>query len=115
MRVYIWVLRTEAQSIGQVKSELDAVIDNVGKKRKNGHVIISCIPYRHDKPDLNPKIDQINSHIASEIRKHSNWHLLKNDGIIPEDYKNDKIHFNDSGLALFALEIRHICRLIMHE
>ena len=106
---------TESHSLDQCKSDMSAVIDNVSKKRSNGHVVISCIPYRFDKPELNPKIDLINDHIESQIKNRSNWHLLRNDGIIPEDYKKDKLHFNETGLVLFALEVRHICRLIMRE
>ena len=105
----------ESHSIKQCTSDLDAIIDNVSKKRKDGHVIISSIPHRHDKPELNSKIDQVNSHINSEITKRPNWHLLTHDGIIPQDYKNDKLHFNESGLTLFSLEIRHQCRLIFRE
>ena len=103
------------QSVDECKAEMYAVIDNVSKKRHDGHVIMCEIPYRFDKPELNAKIDEVNSYVASEITNRSNWRLLQHECITESDYKKDKLHFKESGTALFALEIRHMTRLIFPE
>ena len=39
------------------------------------------------------------------IDKYRNVHLLKHD-VVQADFKKDGLHFNDRGIAKFALEIK---------
>ena len=67
--------------------------------------------YRYDQPSLNTKIDTINSFIADQVKKRNRWHLLRHE-LSHRDYKPDGLHFNISGVAKYAHEIRSITRRI---
>ena len=67
------------------------------------------VPHRYDKPQLNNKIDDVNARVAEEIKKYTNVHILTHT-IVRADFKNDFLHFNECGVAKFALQIRHVIR-----
>ena len=69
------------------------------------------IPKRHDKPELNTKIDYVNKFIAEEIAKRWKWFLFDVD-LMTTDYKKHGLHFNKMGTAKCANEIRHLIRSI---
>ena len=99
----------EQHSVRECVTEIRQVIDNVARKRRDKHVIMSTLPYRYDRPDLNTKIDEINAFIADEVKTRNKWHLLRHD-LSQRDYKRDGLHFNVSGVAKYAHEIRRIIR-----
>ena len=101
----------ELQTVEQCTRELSQVIDNVARKRNGKVVIIGRIPYRHDKPHLNNKIDHVNQFIAREVSKRNKWFLMSTELAI-SDYKKDGLHFNETGTAKYAHEIRHAIRSI---
>ena len=99
----------EQHSVRECVTEIRQVIDNGARKRRDKHVIMSTLPYRYDRPDLNTKIDEINAFIADEVKTRNKWHLLRHD-LSQRDYKRDGLHFNVSGVAKYAHEIRRIIR-----
>ena len=101
----------QQQSVPECIAEIKQVIDNVARKRRDKHVIMSARPYRYDQPSLNTKIDIINSFIADQVKKRNRWHLLRHE-LSHRDYKPDGLHFNISGVAKYAHEIRSITRRI---
>ena len=102
----------EHQTLDQCKNELAKTIDNVARKRERDIVIMGKIPKRHDKPELNTKIDYVNKFIAEEIAKRRKWFLMDVD-LMTSDYKKDGLHFNKMGTAKYAHEIRHLIRSII--
>ena len=94
--------------------EIRQVIENTARKRLGKTVIMSQIPHRHDKPEWNNKIDQVNMFIQAKVRQHKRWTLLKHN-MSRDDYKRDGLHFNERGTAKYALEVRHIIRNIKSE
>ena len=101
----------QQQSVPECVAEIKQVIDNVARKRRDKHVIMSALPYRYDQPSLNTKVDTINSVIADQVKKRNRWHLLRHE-LSHRDYKPDGLHFNISGVAKYAHEIRCITRRI---
>ena len=101
----------EHQTLDQCKNELAKTIDNVARKREGNIVIMGKIPQRYDKPHLNTKIDNVNKFIALEIAKRRKWFLMDVD-LKTSDYKKDGLHFNETGTAKYAHEIRHLIRSI---
>ena len=101
----------EHQTLEQCTREISQVIDNVARKRNGKIVIMGRIPVRHDKPHLNDKINCVNKFIAREIAKRNKWYLM-NVELNITDYKKDGLHFNGTGTAKYALEIRHVIRSI---
>ena len=99
----------EKNTVDECQQELFRLFDNVSKKRTQKLVIMSQIPLRFDKPDLNQNIVEVNAYIESEVEKRPNWRLLRHD-CNRRDYKRDKLHFNKRGTAKYAHEIRHITR-----
>ena len=65
------------------------------------------IPHRFDKIHLNYKIDVVNKLMSEVIGKYRNVHLLKHD-VIQADFKKGGLHFNNRGVAKFALEIKRV-------
>ena len=99
----------EKCSQDECKQEIFRLFDNVSRKRPQKPVIMSKIPLRFDKPELNEKIQGVNSYIESETAKRHNWYLLTHD-CNKSDYKRDKLHFNKLAAAKYAHAIRHIIR-----
>ena len=66
----------ELQTIDEITHELKQTIDNVARKRSGKMVIMSEIPPRFDKVDLNDKIIRANHFIKKEIQKQNGWHML---------------------------------------
>ena len=97
----------EKQSVKDCAEEIRQTIDNISRKRRGKHVIMCQIPHRFDKIHLNNKIDVVNQLISEVIGKYRNVHLLKHD-VIQADFKKDGLHFNNRGIAKFALEIKHL-------
>ena len=102
------------QTLEQCKEEIRQITDKVSRKRNNKTVIMSVIPHRHDKPHLNSKIDTVNTFIIREIAQRKNCHILKHD-LSKSDLKKDGLHFNDSGTAKYALEVRHLVRQLTRK
>ena len=75
---------------------------------------MSEIPPRFDKVDLNDKIIRVNHFIKKETQKQNGWHMLCHN-LLEADYKKDKLHFNDRGIAKYAHQIRHIIRTVKSE
>ena len=109
--ISVGVNNVEKQSYEECTKELHQVFDNLSKKRRNHSVIISNLPHRFDKPNLNGKIDHINSFIQDEVRKYKGWRLLRHN-LERDDYTQHGLHFNDRGKLKFANEIRRIVRSI---
>ena len=101
----------QQQSVPKCVAKIKQVVDNVARKRRDKHVIMSALPYRYDQPSLNTKIDTINSFIADQVKKRNRWNLLRHK-LSHRDYKPDGLHFNISGVAKYAHEIRCITRRI---
>ena len=99
----------ETDSIKETTKQIGEVINNVATKRKGKHVIMSTIPHRYDKPELNDKIDRINTFIEEQVKHQPNWALLRHE-LNRRDYKRDGLHLNKRGVAKYAHEIRHIIR-----
>ena len=99
----------ENHSVPDCVNEVKKVIDNISRKRRGKTVIMCQIPHRYDKPLLNSKIDEVNIRIADEIKRYSNVHILTHT-VVKADFKNDLLHFNERGVAKFALQIRHVIR-----
>ena len=59
----------EEQTIDECTKEVHQTIDNVARKRRGKTVIMSQIPYRHDKPELCNKIDLANDFIMKEVSR----------------------------------------------
>ena len=98
------------QSIPECKEEIRQTLDNAARKWKDTHVIMCCIPERNGKPELNRKIDVINSYISQEVAKCKDWHLYEHD--VMEGDLRDGLHFSDQGQCKYALGIRHLVRSI---
>ena len=94
------------QSVNDCAEEIRQIIDNISRKRRGKHVIICQIPHRFDKTHLNHKIDAVNKLILDVIGKYRSIHLLTHD-VVQADLKKDGLHFNDRGIAKFALEIKY--------
>ena len=101
----------EYQPLEQCKKELSQIIDNVARKRDGKFVIMGKIPQRQDKPHLNSKIDRVNQFLAQEIDRRKKWYFIGPE-LNNSDYKKDGLHFNRTGTAKYALEIRHAIRSI---
>ena len=101
----------EHQTLDQCKNELAKTIVNVARKRERDIVIMGKIPKRHDKHELNTKIDYVNKFIAEEIAKRRKWFLMDVD-LMTTDYKKDGLHFNKMSTAKYAQKIRHLIRSI---
>ena len=101
----------EKQPLKECAEEVRQVIDNISRKRRGNTVIMCQIPHRFDKPYLNNKIDGVNKLMADEISKYSNVHLLTHE-VVARDFKKDGLHFNNRGIAKFALEIRRVIRKV---
>ena len=101
----------EAQPVKDCVDEVRKVVDNISPKRHIRTVIMCQIPHRYDKPQLNKKINEVNSCIAEEIKKYNNVRILKH-SVIRDDFKRDMLHFNERGATKFALQIRHEIRKI---
>ena len=99
----------ENHSVPDCVNEVKKVIDNISRKRRGKTVIMCQIPHRYDKPLLNSKIDEVNIRIADEIKRYSNVHILTHT-VVKADFKKDLLHFNERGVAKFALQIRHVIR-----
>ena len=99
----------ENHSVPYCVNEVKKVIDNISRKRRGKTVIMCQIPHRYDKPLLNSKIDEVNIRIADEIKRYSNVHILTHT-VVKADFKKDLLHFNERGVAKFALQIRHVIR-----
>ena len=99
----------ETQSVQNCVNEIKKVVDNISRKRRGKTVIMCQVPHRYDKPQLNNKIDDVNARVAEEIKKYTNVHILTHT-IVRADFKNDLLHFNERGVAKFALQIRHVIR-----
>ena len=99
----------ETQSVQNCVNEIKKVVDNISRKRRGKTVIMCQVPHRYDKPQLNNKIDDVNARVAEEIKKYTNVHILTHT-IVRVDFKNDLLHFNERGVAKFALQIRHVIR-----
>ena len=97
------------QTTDECFEEIRQVLDNVSRKRKDRIVILCQIPPRFDMPRLNSQINQVNELISLEVEKYENVHLLPHD-VVRDDFDRGGLHFNDQGLAKFALQIRHILR-----
>ena len=101
----------EKQPLKECAEEVRQVIDNISRKRRGNTVIMCQIPHRFDKPYLNNNIDGVNKLMADEISKYSNVHLLTHE-VVVRAFKKDGLHFNDRGIAKFALEIRRVIRKV---
>ena len=99
----------ETQSVKDCVNEIRKVVDNISRKRQGKTVIMCQIPHRYDKPQLNNKIDDVNTRVAEEIKKYKNVHILTHT-VVRADFKKDLLHFNERGVAKFALQIRHVIR-----
>ena len=99
----------ETQSVKDCVNEITKVVDNISRKRQGKTVIMCQIPHRYDKPQLNNKIDDVNARVAEEIKKYKNVHILTH-SVVRADFKKDLLHFNERGVAKFALQIRHVIR-----
>ena len=97
----------EKQSVKDCAEEIRQTIDNISRKRRGKHVIMCQIPHRFDKIHLNNKIDVVNKLMSEVIGKYRNVHLLRHDAI-QADFKKDGLHFNNRGIAKFALEIKRV-------
>ena len=97
----------EKQSVKDCAEEIRQTIDNISRKRRGKHVIMCQIPRRFDKIHLNNKIDVVNKLMSEVIEKYRNVHLLRHD-VIQADFKKDGLHFNNRGIAKFALEIKRV-------
>ena len=97
----------ERHSVAECQEEIRQVIDNTARERLGKFVIMSQIPYRYDKPELNNKIDQVNSFIQAKIRQHKKWTLLRHN-LSRDDYKRDGLYFNERGTAKYALEVGYV-------
>ena len=100
---------TPRQSANECFEEIRQVLDNVARKRKDRTVIFCQLPRRYDEPHLNNKIKKVNQMILLEVKKYTNVHLLCHD-VVRGDFDKGGLHFNDRGVAKFALQIRHILR-----
>ena len=105
----------ENQSVKDCAEEIRQTIDNISRKSRGKQVIMCQIPHLFGKTHLNHKIDAVNKLMLDVIGKYRNVHLLKHD-VVQADFKKDGLHFNDRGIAKFALEIkRMIHRLTSNE
>ena len=100
--------------MAECQEEIRQVIDNTARKRLGKFVIKSQIPYHYDKPELNNKINQVNSFIKAKIRQHKQWTLLRHN-LSWDDNKRDGLHFNERGTARYAFEVRHLIQNIKSE
>ena len=96
----------EKQSVKDCAEEIRETIDNISRKRRGKHVIMCQILHRFDKTHLNNKI-VVNKLMSEVIGKYRNVHLLRHD-VIQADFKKDGLHFNNRGIAKFALEIKRV-------
>ena len=104
----------ERHSVSECSEEIRQVIENTARKRLGKTVIMSQIPHRYVKPELNNKIDQVNMFIQAKVRLHKRWIFLKHH-MSRDDYKRDGLHFNERRTAKYALEVRHTIRNIKSE
>ena len=101
-------------SLEDCRRNIKETVDKAADLSNNKYVVMCTIPHRYDNPDLNHKIHNVNTYLSELVSKKQNFHLLEHDSEY-HDYKKDGLHFNDSGIAKFALEIRHIARNINFE
>ena len=101
----------EHQPLEQCKKELSQILDNVARKRDEKFVIMGKIPQWQDKTHLNNKINRVNQFLAHEIARCKKWYFVGPE-LNNSDYKKDGLHFNRTGTAKYALEIRHAIRSI---
>ena len=97
----------EKQSVKDCAEEIRQTIDNISRKRRGKHVIMCQVLHRFDKIHLNNTIDVVNKLMSEVIGKYRNVHRLRHD-VIQADFKKDGLHFNNRGIAKFALEIKRV-------
>ena len=51
-------------------------------------------------------------YLLGEVNRKKNWTLLEHSTDFG-DYKEDGLHFNEQGIAKYALEVRHLVRKIV--
>ena len=82
----------ETQSVIKCVNEVKKVVENIYKKRRGKTVMMCQVPHLYDKPQLNNKIDDVNTRVteAIEIKKYTDVHILTH--------------------TKFALQLRHVIR-----
>lgn len=82
------------------------IIDDFLKRTTNTNIIVSCIPYRYDKTDLNQQIHEINLKLRALIFDYNHVQYLSLQGFNTSHYNKYGLHLNGKGKHEFKARVK---------
>lgn len=98
------------------QSQIDSVVDKVSPLTKKMNVIVSAVPARYDKPELNETIREMNDYMYIKMKQHEASSSFKFDflsqSLNSQCFTKHGLHLNQRGKSLLCDRLAYLVKSV---